>query len=171
VFLLEAFNKYDHITGAINVRLHRFFLHLVGKSDVSFIQPNLFVGGANKISTLSKEGFNAILDLRDDKEDDPHELEKHSIDYLRIKIPDRNVPSVGEAYKAISWIKSNLEKGKKTLVHCNLGRGRASLIVSTYLISQGMPEIDIVRLLKENRKYVFLNSKQLKWIYEFKKYV
>jgi len=166
---MKIFNKYDHIEGAIKVRIHRFFLHLNGKSDASFIKQNLFVGGVNNMEILSKDGFNAILDLRKEKEDNSSELQKYSIDYLSIKIPDRNVPTFDEAISVNKWIKTNLEKGKKIFVHCNLGRGRSPLVVCSFLISEGMSELDSIQLLKKHRKYVYLNSKQLKWLYEFKK--
>ncbi len=161
------FGPSDHIGGAFTVRLRRLFLNLRKKPDLSFINPDLAVGGFCSVEGLWKYGINAILDLREEARDDDQILKKHSINYLRIGLPDRGIPSNGDVQHALEWIKSNLENNKRVFIHCNLGRGRAPLIACAYLISQGMSVDTAISEVKRKRSFMYLNSKQIKWIREF----
>ena len=163
------FGTFDHLKGAGQVRLRRFLFSLQGKPDVSFINPNLGVGGVSSVKNLWEGGIKAILDLRDESQDDPIKLEKYSIDYMNLKVPDRGTPDLEHAIKAVNWIKSNIDQGKKVFVHCNLGRGRGPLLTVMYLIFQGMNPDDAIIHVKNIRPYCFFNRKQLHWIREFGK--
>ena len=163
------FGTFDHLKGAGQVRLRRFLFRLQGRPDISFINPNLGVGGVSSVKGLWKCGIKAILDLRDESQDDPIELEKYSIDYMNLKVPDRGTPDLEYATKAVHWIKSNIDQDKKVFVHCNLGRGRGPLLTVMYLISQGMNPDDAIVHVKNIRPYSFFNRKQLNWLREFGK--
>ena len=163
------FGTFDHLNGAWKVRLRRFLFSLQGKPDISFIYPNLGVGGVSSVKGLWECGIKAILDLRDGSQDDPIELEKYSIDYMNLKIPNRGTPDLEHATKAVNWIKSNIDQDKKVFVHCNLGRGRGPLLTVMYLISQGMKSDDAIVHVKNIRPYSFFNRKQLHWISELEK--
>jgi len=165
------FGIIDHLTGAIRVRIRRFYLNAKNKPDISFLDSNLGVGGATNIEFLAKKDIQSILDLRDETEDDPDELKKFNINYLRIKIPDRSIPTLSDAKNGINWIKSNIEQKKKTFIHCNLGRGRGPLYAILFLISQGKDKDDAIRHVKKIRSYTYLNKHQLKLINEFQDYV
>ena len=165
------FNTLDHVTGAAGVRIRRFYLSVNNNPDISFLNPNLGVGGASNIETLAKKGIQSILDLRDETEDNPDELKKYKINYLRIKIPDRSIPSLSDAKKGTDWIKSNIEQNNKVFIHCNLGRGRGPLFAILYLISQGKDKDEAIKYVKKIRKYAFLNKNQLNLIHEFQNYI
>jgi len=161
------FSTFDHVTGAIGVRVRRFYLSVRKKPDLSFLDTNLGVGGACNIEDLTKEGIQSILDLRQEKGDNPHELEKYNIKYLQIKIADRSIPTISEIKKGIEWIALNIEQKKKVFVHCNLGRGRGPLLVILYLISKGQDKDEAIKYVKKIRRYSYLNKNQLKLIDEF----
>ena len=95
------FNKVDHASGAARVRIHRFFLGIKKNPDMSFLEENLGVGGASDIEGLAKSGIKSILDLRDEIEDNPDEIKKYKINYLRIKIPDRSIPTLSDAKNGV----------------------------------------------------------------------
>ena len=164
---MQSFSKFDHIIGAINVRIHRFIQLLLNRPDISIVTTNLFIGGVNKIEILNKIKINAIVDLRKETYDDYDELKKYSIDYLRVRIPDHGVPSIEEAKMVLRWINSNLEKKRRVFIHCNLGRGRAPLIACIYFVKQGKNKLEAVQLIKNIRSYTYFNSKQLEWIKEY----
>lgn len=163
------FSIIDHLYGAVDVRLNRFFLKIFHKPDATFLDSNIYLGGVNKIPILSKFGITAILDLREEANDSEIELDKYSISYLRIKIKDRSFPSEEQTLQAINWIKSMLQENKKIFVHCNLGRGRAPLISCAYFLSTGKSSSDSVSMIKSKRRYVFLNKIQLKFLQNFEK--
>ena len=103
------FSKIDHVIGAILVRLRRRQLKSLRKPDLSLIIPNLYIGGSTEINLLSQNNISSILDLRKENKDNHNELKKFSIDYLQIKIPDRDIPNNDQINSAISWINSNLK--------------------------------------------------------------
>lgn len=156
------FSKIDHVIGAILVRLRRRQLKSLRKPDLSLIIPNLYIGGSTEINLLSQNNISSILDLRKENKDNHNELKKFSIDYLQIKIPDRDIPNNDQINSAISWINSNLKNNRKVFVHCNLGRGRAPLIACLYLISKGMTYTEAITHVKKRRRYTYFNQKQLK---------
>ena len=164
------FGIIDHLTGAIRVRIRRFYLNAKNKPDISFLDSNLGVGGASNIEFLAKKDIQSILDLRDETEDDPDKLKKFNINYLRIKIPDRSIPTLSNAKEGIDWIASNIEQKKKVFIHCNLGRGRGPLFAILFLISQGKDKDDAIKHVKKVRVYTYLNKNQLKLIKEFQDY-
>lgn len=135
------------------------------------VTSNLFIGSVNEIKNLNKIKINTILDLREENHDNYNELKKYSIDYLRVGIPDRDVPSIEQAKTVLQWISSNLEKKRRIFIHCNLGRGRAPLIACIYFIEHGMNKLEALQLIKNIRSYTYFNSKQLKWIKEYGAYI
>jgi len=161
------FGTIDHVIGAARVRIRRFCLKAKNKPDISFLDSNLGVGGATNIEFLAKKNIQSILDLRDEAEDDPNELKKYNINYLRIKISDRSIPTLSNAKEGVDWITSNIEQKKKVFIHCNLGRGRGPLFAILYLISQGKDKDEAIKYVKKIRRDAFLNKKQLKLINEF----
>lgn len=161
------FGIFDHAFGAVSVRVHRLLFRLKNEADISFINSKLAFGGACSIRSLAKKQIQSILDLRDESFDDSEELKKYSVNYLRIGIQDTNVPSLDEAKKATSWIKSEIQKKRKVFVHCNLGRGRGPLMIILYLIIQGNSAQYAINFVKKKRSYTFLNKKQLSFITSF----
>lgn len=168
---MQSFSKFDHIIGAINVRVHRFVQLLLNRPDVSIVTSNLFIGGVNEIKNLNKIKINAVLDLRKENHDDYDELKNYSIDYLRVGIPDRDVPSIEQTKTVLQWIDSNLGKKRRLFIHCNLGRGRAPLIACIYFIEHGMNKLEAIQLIKNIRSYTYFNSKQLEWIKKYGDYI
>jgi len=165
------FNKFDHASGAVRVRIRRFFLGIKKNPDISFLEENLGVGGACDIEGLVKSGIKSVLDLRDETEDNPSDIAKYKINYLQIKIPDRSIPTLSDAKNGVEWIRSNIEQNNKVFVHCNLGRGRGPLFAVLYLISQGKDKDEAIRYVKKIRSYSYFNKNQLNLINEFQKFI
>jgi len=164
---MKIFGTIDHVIGAGEVRIHRYLMNILKKPDISFVIPNLFVGGSNKIENLAEVGIDAILDLRKEKMDDQNKILNHSMIFSHIPIQDRESPSKEQITQALDWIKNNLDNGKKVFIHCNLGRGRGPLIIALYLISQGMDKEESINHVKNIRKFTFFNIKQLQLIRNF----
>jgi len=161
------FSIFDHVYGALAVRIKRLILNSKGLPDVSIIIPNLAIGGVSNIEKLAQSGFNSIIDVRLENSDNLGEIKKLKIDFLRIKIKDRKTPSSNDYSLALDWIKNKLNNNEKVFIHCNLGRGRAPMIACLYLVSQGMKVKDAIQLLKQKRKEIYFNDIQLKFINNF----
>ena len=150
------FSIWNHLIGAITVRIHRLFLNIVHKPDLVLIYPNLFFGGFSSLVTLKNFGINSIVDLTETQEN-KNNSNNFSIEYFGLPIPDRGVPSIDEVFVTVRWIKNELDNNKKVFVHCNLGRGRGPLLTVLYLIYTGMNKNDAIMKLNNKRSYVFLN--------------
>jgi len=161
------FRTLDHLNGAITVRIRRILFNLAKKSDISFITPNIGIGGVCNLEILFHGNVHAILDLRSEKGDNLIQIQKFSIDYMRIKIPDRGIPDEKDIVSAIKWIQNKIREDKKIFIHCNLGRGRAPMIACLYLISQGNDPYETIAYVKKLRKYTYFNNRQLNYIIKF----
>lgn len=161
------FSTFDHVIGATTVRIRRIILQMLDRPDISVIDNNICIGGVTKIDRLAKCGINAILDLRMEKSDNINDLEKYNIDYLQVKIKDRSFPMHKDAITIIRWLRTCVNSNKKIFIHCNLGRGRATLATCLYMISNGIEPDMAVKTVKKNRKYMYLNTNQLNYLYDF----
>ena len=156
----------SHAYGALGVRVRRFRLKREGMPDVSFINDNLALGGVSDIENLARIGIRCVLDLRKEAQDDLEKIQVHSMNYLRMEVNDRGVPSINQAVEAIKWIKSHTANNK-VFIHCNLGRGRAPTVAVLYLIHEGMRSEEAIKTIKKVRKYSYFNKTQLKMITDF----
>lgn len=161
------FNKLDHITGAILVRIRRKSYSLLGKADASFLDSNLAIGGVCNTAVLSKNGFNCILDMREEDKHDEELISKLGINYFRIPVTDRKTPTMSDTYQAIDWLKKNLQENRKIFIHCNLGRGRGPMIACLYLISKGIQASEAIKMVKRTRRYTYFNKNQIQFLYAF----
>lgn len=157
----------SHLYGAMGIRVRRFYLKKSGIPDVSSVDENLWVGGTSSIQSIAKHNIRNILDLRKEARDDPEDIGKHSIDYLNIRIADGDPPTPAQAVRAIKWIKQRRSEG--TLVHCNLGRGRAPSVAALYLVYDGASADDAIKIVKRQRRFSYFNRVQLAAIYDFEK--
>lgn len=164
------FGMLDHVIGAATVRIRRMILQILNKPDISVVNNNLCIGGVTKISNLAQNGISAILDLRSEDSDNIDDLLEYNITYLQIKIKDRTIPTYEDTTQMIKWLNANIASDKKIFVHCNLGRGRAPLMACLYLISCGMSPDKVIKLVKKCRRYMFLNARQLNFLYSFNRY-
>ncbi|MDE1725701.1 MAG: dual specificity protein phosphatase family protein [Thaumarchaeota archaeon] len=159
------FSTFDHLLGAVTVRFHRKTLGK--KPDISFINQNLSVGGASKIEYLAKEGIVAVVDMRAEDHDDPTEIEKFRMSYIRLSVQDRGIPDLNEAINTTAWIRNQRMQGSKIFIHCNLGRGRGPLMAVLYLISEGIKTDEAIQTVRKARPYCYFNRTQLQMIKEF----
>lgn len=152
---------WDLITGAIIARLHKALSLLRLHPNINRITQNVWVGGANHPYLITNEGFHAIVNLRTktDLNYDSH-LQKARIKYLKKPIPDRSGISPKDLLDTIEWIDARVKNGAKVLIHCNLGRGRAPLVASSYLVYLGLGPETALLLVKRKRRVTYLNSRQ-----------
>jgi protein tyrosine/serine phosphatase len=160
----------DLVLGGLQARLIRLKA-LSGKTpNMNHIMGNVWVGGANSLELIINQGFNAVLDLRtEDNQTYKSFLEQHGVNYFNFKIPDRHGVSPEDLIKIVEWLEDEEKKGKKVLVHCNLGRGRAALIVAAYMVYIGGTPEEAIKKIKEKRQVTYLNSRQMQALKEFSK--
>ncbi|RLI13476.1 hypothetical protein DRO35_00125 [Candidatus Bathyarchaeota archaeon] len=156
------------LIGAVRARLMKWRA-LVGLGiNANMVMEKLWIGGLNSPALILSEGFNAVVDLREKNTDDYRIfLENHGVDYLNVKIPDGGGASPMILFEIVKWIREKIMGGKKVLVHCNLGRGRSTLVVAAYIVSTGISPEEAVKIIKSKRSVVFLNNEQKQALYVF----
>ena len=158
---MQSPSTFDLIRGAIGIRLVRKYRSLFNVPDIVFVKENLAFEGITSYLELEKKGIATILDLR--AETPEEKISNVKLRYKKIRIIDSGIPSNSQIDQIISWIKDSLDSGEKVFVHCNLGRGRASLIIAMYLIFDGM-SLELSLNLIKKRKFTYLNQKQLDFL-------
>lgn len=91
----------------------------------------------DQLQAIHDGGIQAIVNLCAECYD-LHEAEKKSLfDVYYLPVEDEGAPTVKELEDLISWMKLQIESGKKLLVHCRYGIGRTGTIVLAFLIASG----------------------------------
>lgn len=152
----------DLITGAIRARFKKLLSLIRLRLNANQITDNVWMGGVNPPDLIIKSGFEVVLDLREgDYTDYKSLLERNGIEYLNIKIPDGQGASPETLSRIVDWLKARTSQGKKTLVHCNLGRGRAALATASYLTDKGATIDNAIQKMKKKRSETYLNTTQV----------
>lgn len=132
------------------------------------ITPHLYLSGQFKdknIPQLKAEGIEAIVNMR--LVPDSEAVKNAGFETLHLPTPDRTPVSLSDLLTGADFIQKRIEKGKKVLVHCMYGEGRAPSVVVAYLISQGMTLEHALALVTKKRPYVNLTLEQAHRLQEF----
>jgi len=158
------FTKIDLLVGAVGIRLGRKLKKIRNIPDVVFVKGNLAFGGYTPYEELQKLKINTIIDLRIET---PEEiLDRKMFEYHKIGIEDGSFPSESQINQIHKIIAEKEKQGKTIFIHCNLGRGRATLITMSYLLRDGMDwEIALEKIKK--RRYVYLNKNQIGFLKKY----
>lgn len=154
---VRMFSKLDLVIGAIGIRILRYYERIIKKPDIFFVKPKIGFGGYTNYDALAELGITSILDLR--KEESKAKFSKN-ISYHKIGISNGSIPSEHQIIQIKKWFKEKLNNSETIFIHCNLGRGRATLVTSLYFAFEGYDFNSIIKLVKK-RKFVYLNKKQL----------
>jgi len=155
------FTKIDLIVGAIGIRLSRKFKKIRNQPDIVFVKENLAFGGYTPYEELKKFKINIIIDLR--IETPSPDIDSEFFEYYKIGIVDGSVPTNSQIIQIHKIISENELKGKAIFIHCNLGRGRATLVTMSYLLRDGFDWQTAWKKVKQ-RRFVYLNKKQIRFL-------
>jgi protein-tyrosine phosphatase len=104
---------------------------------------------------LAKEhGIRAIVDLRAERCDDPAALRAAGIDFLHLPTPDMEPPSHEHLERGVAFVREQLERGGKVLIHCQHGIGRSALLALCVLVDQGFGPLDALVHAKSRREVI-----------------
>jgi len=128
----ETFNKLvDCISaGQDNVRLDLDWV-----SDTGIAVGGSFTSG--QIKALGHRQIMNVVDAREELCDDEDALARANIRWLHLPTPDRHAMSVEQLVEGAKWVMACLEKGERSLIHCEFGVERSALVAAAVLVALG----------------------------------
>jgi len=161
---------WDLMVGAVLARLYKILSLLRLRPNMDRLTENVWVGGTNHPYFIVYGGFDVVVDLRKkDASKYSSYLQKSGIKYLKKPTPDGSGISPRDLLDVVEWIVAMVRTGAKVLIHCDLGRGRAALVVSSYLMYSGLDQETALGFVKKKRRITYLNSHQKKALQVFAK--
>ena len=160
------FTKIDLVTGAIGIRLMRNIKKIRNIPDAVFIKKNLAFGGVCFYKELAKLNIDTVIDLREEAV--PEEIENGLLEYYKVGIIDGSIPTHSQMNQIHQIIKEKEIEGKTVFIHCNLGRGRATLTTMYYLLKEGL-DLQTALTIVRKRKFIYLNKKQLEFLVDIER--
>ncbi len=142
------------------------FVYEKGQGHAWFDQvtSQLWLGGAPTYGRdyrfLLKANINAVVDIRQEREDDLELFAQNDIDYLKLKVLDAMVPTSEQLDEGVAFIRQHVEAGDRVLIHCAKGRGRSATLVAAYLMRyEGMNYDEARSFLTSKRSLVNLQGR------------
>jgi protein-tyrosine phosphatase len=127
---------------------------------ISHIQGNLYQGGCAPGMILPPNIVNVVSLYPWERYTVEHQL--HS--FLEVRMHDSLTQDLEQVDTIAGWVNARLDDGP-TLVHCQAGINRSSLVTARALMLQGMPASDAIDLLRERRSPACLcNSTFEEWL-------
>ena len=152
---------WDLMVGAVLARVYKMLSLSRLLPNMNRVTQNVWVGGVNHPYFIVDKGFDAVVDLRK-KADGKYNsyLQKYRVKCLRKPTPDGSGISPGDLLDTVEWIVARVRIGAKVLIHCDIGRGRAALVVSSFLVYSGLDPETALMFVKKKRKVTYLNRRQ-----------
>jgi len=151
------FSIFDLVIGAVGIRLMRKYKKIRNIPDIVFVTDNLAFGGVTHYNKMLKSKIDIIIDLR--LETAHENVDSDSFEYHKIGFTDGSDPTDSQINEINELINDGKKRGKTIFVHCNLGRGRATLATMSYLLNNGYNWKTALRKIRA-RRFVYLNKKQ-----------
>jgi protein-tyrosine phosphatase len=129
---------------------------------------NLYFGPYKSAKEISKHDIHTVVDLRE-KQEKILQGADSQVKVYNFPIPDDSAPNLKSLILLISNLQAILTK-ESVYIHCRIGRGRAPMVVLSYLIATGLPIGKAYSMVYEARPYTFLNSIQKRTVYQVYRY-
>jgi protein-tyrosine phosphatase len=121
--------------------------------------------GVNVVVSLLTPSEAADLDLAAEQK----VCRDYGLKFTNLPIEDRGIPgSEIDAIRVIESIASDLSRGKRVVIHCRQGIGRAGMIAASVLVEKGWkPAEAVARVSRDRRVPVPETPGQRAWIERF----
>ena len=129
--------------------------------DFNYITDGIYIGN-NKCCKgrfdeyLRKEEIEADISLEEIRLDEPFGVQF----YVWIPIKNHTPPSQEQFDFGVSILEKLVAMKKRVYIHCKNGHGRASTLVSAYLIKQGKEVDEAIAFIKAKRPSIHLADSQ-----------
>jgi protein-tyrosine phosphatase len=132
--------------------------------DLSWITETLAIGGSFRptqtVELEREHRVSAVVDLRGEESDDPRLLAKHGLEFLHLPTIDFAPLTTAAIQRGVAFVIARVSVGRRVLVHCAKGIGRAPVLGISVLVAQGRDPMDALALAKDRRDCVSPNPEQ-----------
>lgn len=154
--------------GGVGVRVVRAVCRLTGGSDISYLSRNFAIGGRPGRNLIERERVDSVLDLTPEAGPRP----AGDCEYLKIPVENGSSPTLVQTFLILDWIDPRIKGGRKVLVHCSLGRGRAPFAAACYLmLKRNFTAVEALKTVRSKRRYTFLNKSQALSLMQFEQHL
>jgi len=134
--------------------------------DFHWLTDSLAVGGCfppERARALAEaHGISAVVDLRGEACDDQAALRDAGIAFLHLPTPDLEAASVAVLERGVGFVRDQVARGGKVLIHCQHGIGRSALLALCVLVDQGWTPLDALAHAKDRRERISPSELQYK---------
>ncbi|HEX5415667.1 MAG TPA: HAD-IA family hydrolase [Chloroflexota bacterium] len=138
--------------------------------DVSWVRPNLAVGGRvqpENLARLKRLGIDSVVDLRAEESDDPELMAENGLRFLHLPMADTFALTQDQMREGSRWVAAERAAGRKVLVHCQHGVGRSVMLVCATLLRDGLAVTDALAQIKQRRPRMALSAQQTAAMYAY----
>ena len=120
-----------------------------------WISPQLALGArpqrGEEARLAADHRVGAVVDLRDEDQDDAQALERAGVRFLHLPTPDHHPPSAADLDRGVAFVREGVARGERVLVHCEHGIGRSAVLMLCVLVDAGAEPLDALRRAKDAR--------------------
>ncbi len=110
---------------------------------------------------IRREGFDAVLDLCGDNDEEGEELRSRGMLFKRVRVHDTYSPTQDQFDEITKFLDGCAKSKAKVYVHCHAGAGRAPTAVLSWLIFSGHSVEEAVELVRRKRRVYFVSDRQM----------
>ena len=130
----------------------------VSSTNISWLTDEIAVSGCFPVDGVAelveRHRISAVVDLRDEACDDRQALREAGIAFLHLPTPDLHSSQLSMLNQGVSFVREQVDRGVRVLIHCMHGIGRSPLLALCVMVDQGMSPLDALRQAKDRREEV-----------------
>ncbi len=138
--------------------------------DFTWVADDLAIGSrvmTDEWSMVSTAGIGAVVDCRAEARDPVDLLASLGLAFLHLPTRDCGDFSADQVATGVAWVEQRLAEGRRTLIHCQAGKGRSVLIAAAVLTRRGLTPDQALDLIRERRPIVTPTPGQIARLREF----
>lgn len=123
--------------------------------DLNWVLPSLAVGARltpTWLGHLARDlGVRRVVDLRLESRDDEGLLRRYGVELLHLPTDELRPLSRQALWTGVTWVRRQLARGERALIHCEQGVDRSVLLCCCVLVSRGRSPAEALDLVKRAR--------------------